>query len=413
MLKAILRKGIVFFGLSLAAVALLWSPAWATMAPIFGPKQFIRSTGAPQEFTETFRNCETAAQYKLVVVNGTPEGTNRVSSGSVILNGTQIIGPSDFNQQVGRIERPVSVALDNALQVRLASKPGSFLTVSVECTANCLDVQITSPGPNSTVASSKPVVVGTVTSSADEVGVVVNAIVAAVQDPLFAAPGVPLQLGSNALTATATNACLNSAQTSILVNTPSLQDPPIEVRASPFQGLAPLDVTVLVALALANPVQNIEWDFDGDGVVDASGPTLTTVLHTYAQPGLYLLQARVTDSKGSQFSATIPINVLSRDALQGLLQKRWDQFKAGMAGQSVDASLELLHPTVRDKYGPILLRLQPSLPQISTTVGAVSLFSVFGIIAEVVTVRQHADGAFAYLIYYSQDAAGLWKIISM
>lgn len=121
----------------LGCVILLCSPSQAEMIPLFGPKPFIRGTGAPQQFTETFQNCWTAAQYKIVVVNGNSEGTNRISSASISLNYVQIIGPRDFNQQVAKIERAISVLEANQLGVLLEGKPGSLLTVSVECMANC------------------------------------------------------------------------------------------------------------------------------------------------------------------------------------------------------------------------------------------------------------------------------------
>jgi hypothetical protein len=58
-------------------------------------------------------------------------GQDRVSSATVILNGVEIAGTSDFNQQVAVIERPVNLGASNTLTVRLSSKPGSYLTISV------------------------------------------------------------------------------------------------------------------------------------------------------------------------------------------------------------------------------------------------------------------------------------------
>ena len=61
-----------FWALFVIALATAALPQNATaqmqMSPIFGPKQFLRDTGKPQSFLETFQNCELAAQYKLVVL---------------------------------------------------------------------------------------------------------------------------------------------------------------------------------------------------------------------------------------------------------------------------------------------------------------------------------------------------------
>src|SRR5262249_10324890 len=113
-----------------STVRTLQVPA-ALMTVAFGPKQYIRDAGPPDTFTETFQYDGTSP-CQIVVVNGKADGTQRISSASISLNGKQIVGPEDFNQQVGRIVKAVVLAHQNQLSTTLRSKPGSFLTVSVE-----------------------------------------------------------------------------------------------------------------------------------------------------------------------------------------------------------------------------------------------------------------------------------------
>src|SRR6266581_4316179 len=138
-----LTHGLMLFAL----IALFPDVSKAGTLPIFGPQQYTRTKGPPNRFTDTFQNCETAAQYKMVVANGSSEGEDRISSASIILNGTQVFSPSDFNQQVARLEKPVTLARDNQLLVRLASKPGSVLTIDVECTGGCSSCTSGAPVP--------------------------------------------------------------------------------------------------------------------------------------------------------------------------------------------------------------------------------------------------------------------------
>src|SRR5260370_35467504 len=70
------------------------------------------------------------------MTNGNADGSDRISSASVYLNGVLIAGPSAFNQHVSTIVRPVGLAAVNHLTVALASKPGSFLTIEVVCDAS-------------------------------------------------------------------------------------------------------------------------------------------------------------------------------------------------------------------------------------------------------------------------------------
>jgi hypothetical protein len=117
---------------ALATGALL---AWAPLAqgdPLFGPKTFRRATGAPQEIVEHFALRGDASTFKIIVRNGLPDGTRRVSSAWVTLNGEQILGPSDFNQQVAEHRRPLALLpVPNALRVRIAGAPGGQLTITV------------------------------------------------------------------------------------------------------------------------------------------------------------------------------------------------------------------------------------------------------------------------------------------
>jgi sugar lactone lactonase YvrE len=109
---------------------ILWSTNLVSSATtIYGPRKFIRSTGKPIVVTETF-SAPNATTYNLIVFNG-EKGKNRVSSGTVKINGIEILRESDFNQQVDRIERSVSLLLSNSISVELRSTPGSFITVSI------------------------------------------------------------------------------------------------------------------------------------------------------------------------------------------------------------------------------------------------------------------------------------------
>jgi hypothetical protein len=128
---------------------------------VFGPKQYTRMAGPPQTFTETFSRCG-GSPCQLVVVNGNANGSNRVSSASIFLNGVEILGPRDFNQRVAQIITPVTLADNDQLTIRLTSNPGSFLTISVVCamTANLGIPQppgvISSIWPNGAVSLSIP-----------------------------------------------------------------------------------------------------------------------------------------------------------------------------------------------------------------------------------------------------------------
>lgn len=111
----------------------------------FGPKVFTRDPEAPQEVIERFELRGQASDIKLIVKNGLPDGTRRVSSAWISLNGEQLLTPADFNQQVAELRTPVMLLPSNELRIRLAGAPGGLLTISVSAVAGPAGGFIVSP----------------------------------------------------------------------------------------------------------------------------------------------------------------------------------------------------------------------------------------------------------------------------
>ena len=125
-----LRRYLTFLAV-LTMLLALTAPAFAQTV-LFGPMQYTRTAGPPNQFTDTFTlPSGTTPPYTLHIVNGNANGTNRISSATVTLTGTQILGPSDFGQNVAVIDRTVTLQASNTLEIRLTSAPGSFITISV------------------------------------------------------------------------------------------------------------------------------------------------------------------------------------------------------------------------------------------------------------------------------------------
>ncbi len=127
-------------GLVVSLLTMLLGSAWPTpsaaqslLESAFGPRKYARGAGRPEGIVEAFHHCGTGP-CQMVVLNGDGDPAHRVSSAEVLLNGTQIVGPSDFNQQVNKIIKPVALADENELVILLRSQPGTFLTIEIECT---------------------------------------------------------------------------------------------------------------------------------------------------------------------------------------------------------------------------------------------------------------------------------------
>jgi len=110
-------------------LGLFISTSFAVEVTVLGPKQYFRTTGKPNLYTDTFPGM--AGQGKLLIKNGDTAGKNRLSSALISVNGQQILGPNNFNQQVYNIEVPVNLSENNSVTVQLKSGPASYITIKV------------------------------------------------------------------------------------------------------------------------------------------------------------------------------------------------------------------------------------------------------------------------------------------
>ena len=82
-----------------------FSPAFATELTVFGPTQYMRTTGSPNVYTDTFSAFP--KEGTLIIENGDEDGKHRVTSALIFINGVQMFAPDDFKQKIYLMEAPV------------------------------------------------------------------------------------------------------------------------------------------------------------------------------------------------------------------------------------------------------------------------------------------------------------------
>jgi hypothetical protein len=93
---------------------------------------FYRHTAAPVTETSEFQVQNPGAGFVLTVINGDRDGSKKVSSGTIKLNGVVVLTPNDLNQQVRKVVRQVTVLAENVLEVELAGQPTGQVLTTVE-----------------------------------------------------------------------------------------------------------------------------------------------------------------------------------------------------------------------------------------------------------------------------------------
>jgi hypothetical protein len=104
-------------------------------SPVVYVHTFSRDKGSPAQVNDSFDLFDgSTGPYVIRVSNGDSKGNNRASSADILINSTEVFGPSSFNQQVGTLSATLSGlnASGNKVQVELQSAPGSQLTIVVE-----------------------------------------------------------------------------------------------------------------------------------------------------------------------------------------------------------------------------------------------------------------------------------------
>jgi len=395
------RVAAFLIGLSLAA------PSWTGADTVFGPKSFVRTTGSPNVFTESFVVCKVDRDFLLRVENG-PDGAVRIASGTLTLNDAEIVHPSDFGTQVTLIERPVRLQPSNTLTVQLAGTPRGTARIRVVSPAGCgPEIAITSPPAGASVPEGILHVRGTVKGPFD-IGVAVNGVPAAVHGGEFVAL-LQVSPGPVNLTAAATTPDGSTTEASQSVTVVEAPETTVRLLASPPGGLSPL--TVGFALSSLIGIIDVKLDLEGDGPVEFEGPSLDGQVFTYGQPGVYIARVQATDIDGQVHSATAVVEAYDRAALDLRLRSAWDGFKDAVRLGDVTRAVHFLHSETRDAYADQLRLLRPqTLASVDTYLTAIQLVEVGPKGAEYEMLRDRDGVVLSFAVWFRVDQDGIWRL---
>jgi hypothetical protein len=128
------KKMLSWSGRIYAAILLLVASAGHGQNPLFGPKSYAVTPGAPQSFSESVsvdatESCDGKLAYVLVLQSGVG---GAVDSAVVSLNGEVLLSENDFRLPNAATEIPIQLLPVNSLLITLkGGNPGSSLVVSI------------------------------------------------------------------------------------------------------------------------------------------------------------------------------------------------------------------------------------------------------------------------------------------
>ena len=292
-----------FVALIIVALPIIVSDANAQQADttftVYGPRRFERVTGAPVTVSESFVIPATAAApYTLYVINGSVNGDNRVSSGTVKLNGVEVLRQSDFNQQVGYWIKPITLSSANTLEVRLTSKPNSFIIIRMMATGTTSPrITVTSPENNAVTNSSQVTVSGTILDETTVSARINGTPVTIAPNGSFSST-IQLTEGLSTITMEAADAFNNSstATRSVRLDT----QPPVITLSSPLDSLITNQSVINIAGTVSDSTE-VRITVNGSNVAVTDG-----AFHVAFQPteGWNTVTVVATDSAGNVTTVT-------------------------------------------------------------------------------------------------------------
>lgn len=102
---------------------------------VWGNESFTRNSGSPVTESRSFSLSGVPPEAVLKIYNGGLQDSDvtgeKVSSSTIVINGIEVARPSDFSQSVNYLEIPVTLALNNTIQVTLKGKPGGLVTLQI------------------------------------------------------------------------------------------------------------------------------------------------------------------------------------------------------------------------------------------------------------------------------------------
>lgn len=291
----------------------------------------------------------------------------------------------------------------------IAASAGSTATTNFSLTAATgPSIRITSPAPGSAIDRPVVLVRGEISALATEIGVSVNGVAAMAAGTRFAAL-IPLEVGTQAITALLSGPSVAIAQDSVTVQVAPMPMPQqVVLTASPRTGSAPLTVTLQTIVR--GSVSDYRWDIDGDGTVDESGASLGQTAVQYVTPGLYIPRVTVHDTQGNTVSAEVPILVLGQGGLVTALTAKWNQFRDALRVGNVTAALEMVAASRRDQYREMLQHLTVPLSQIDLVLADLRFVNHRGNTMEFEMIRTDERGRLSYLVRFAIDTDGIWRI---
>jgi len=325
----------------------------------------------------------------------------------------------------GSFQAAIAAAAGDALSITVVDRAGNASeALAAQVKATPLAIIIESPAEGAVVTAASTLVTGKVVgvnASVSVNGVRANVLLEGSGLRFYA--NVPLQVGSNSITAMATFFDRpNAAVTRSVSHAPGS----FSIRPSALVGGSPLTVTyVIEEKDGSEEFYRFLADLNGDGFFEQSGGTTgsATLTHTYAT-GTHSPVIRIQrwSSSAGQYATifqeafTLVATSTSQTAAlnRAMIQAAWEGLTNAMIAKDVERALAAFSEPARVRYGAVLTALQEELPEIAGDMSHIELILLRNEGHASYLVMTSKDGLRStFVVSFLRDRLGVWRIESM
>jgi hypothetical protein len=247
------------------------------------------------------------------------------------------------------------------------------------------------------------------TSLAPEVGITVNGYVARIDGDEFAT-FVPIDSQTTTLMAILFDTAGNLLAGDAVPVVPQIPTSEPVLTFQPSPRIALVSDPVVFTLVTLNEISHIELDGNGDGTIDFTGLTLDGVTVTFAEPGLYYPNIRVTDTNSVAYSATGIIQVLDINQLDVLLRNKWNAMKNALRTGDTATAASYIVRAKQAFYQNIFNNLTISFSAIDQYLPNLTFVEQWHNAIEYQITRTEGPDQITYMVLFVIDDDGVWRI---
>lgn len=389
--------------------------------PVYGATTFTL-TKEQQTFLDTVDGPVDGGAYVLTMRTGNEVGLNRVKSGVLLIDGEEV---GRVDHRAASLAKTVSLRSGSRIELRAKGAPGNEVVVmlgrEVDGSGCSLAIAIGSPAEGAEVAAMPLLVDGTAIGGPG-IGIVVNGTPAAIDlnhagtaDDPFSWIAAVTTFGENgtveAILRDHTGSQVSASRNVVV----SVVTPSLIVRATPAIGVAPFPASFLVLPNVILPnTRRFNVDFDGDGVDEITNAVELPepLVFTYPEPGLYRMSVGVAGDPAPRVETAVAVH--SAAAVDGIIQQRWDDLRAALERQDVEAAVAAFTDASKSRYRAVFMSLFDRLPAIAAAMpSSLAILSIGGELADYLVTRQVDGTTTGHTVSLMRDADGVWKFAEL